>query len=114
MAGTRGYFAAALLLVMAASAAVAGSTGTPSTAEAWHALDGGGDRGWCTLMFTALVLLGVAWLMRAMMTQPIKVEVADAMTQSQVTYTSPRQAATPRFAPLAEYEQGVWRDGSRA
>ena len=36
-----------------------------------------------------------------------------AATQSQVTYTSVAKHASPRFKPLHELNQGVWRDNMR-
>ena len=114
---------AAALLASAASASVteAAYSRQPALSEKSLAvITTGVDSGdWKFMMVcTILILFATAWMVNscqraAPVRVEVRVDVKHAMTQSMVTYSSLRGAANPRFTPIGEQEQGVWRDGVR-
>ena len=106
--------AAALVATAAASAAEAAECGQ---LVAWQQRAESNDDWKWMLVGTILVIYAVAWMVHSFRKPNVAVEIRasnrSVMTQSMVTYTSLRGAATPRFTPLAEDLQGVWRDGLR-
>ena len=87
---------------------------------------------WWTMVFTLLLIYAAVWMAHIMKSwsvvkrpdndsqysQPAQqpstcMMMMQAQTQSQVTYTSVRHAAQPRFHVLTDREQGVWRDGMK-
>ena len=106
--------AAALVATAAASAAEATECGQ---LVAWQQrVESNDDWKWM-LVGTILVIYALAWMVHSFRKPNVAVEIRasnrSVMTQSMVTYTSLRGAAAPRFTPLAEDLQGVWRDGLR-